>query len=217
MANKYVLPSRVVHVGRRKELAKELNEGLKALQFAYDSIHVMEDFGEVPTDPKEITPEWLNNVMQENVGGIEDLPMPISKKKEIKGMWDALHKQGNQHITTIQQFFERFGDAEYEVKDGTIIITNKASMLDKACMMVVPADAQKHYELWCGVRNAIKELRTWERQHDLKKFPLDQIIGSGVEAQRFAECWCDGAFLKNACEKTPQAEALRAANEQLYL
>ena len=220
MKENYVLPSRVVHVGRRKELEKELDERLRAAQSAYDSIHAMEDLGEVPTDPKDITSEWLEGVMRENVGGIDSLPMPISKKKEIKGMWDALHKQGSQYITTMQRFFEDFDGMAYEVKDGTIIVTNKDSILDEACMMIVPTDAQKHYELWCGVVDAIKELRTWERERNLKKFPLSGIIQldyGQIDPVHFADSWCCGTFTKNAYESAPQAEAIRRGNESLYL
>lgn len=220
MENKKDLPLRIINQMKRRELKLRLEEFLKGLQYSYNSIRAMEDFGEVPTDPKCLTSKWLNEVLFEKNSGVEDLPMPVAKKKEVLNMWDELGKQARQHITRIQKFFDEYGNVTYEVRDGIITITNKDAILDKASTMIVPEDAQKHYELWCGVRDAITELRKWEREHDLKKFPLNELIHLNyeeIEPTWFATAWCCGTFTKNAREKEPQAEIMRAVNEKMYL
>lgn len=220
MENKKDLPLRVIYPEKRKEFEKELDSSLKAVQSAYDSIRAMEDLDKVPQDPKSITPKWLNEVLLEKVGGIEDLPMPVAKKKEILDMWEELRKQVRQHITTIQGFFENYDSVEYEVNDGIIMVTNKNEILDAASMIIVPQDAQKHYELWCGVLDAVKELRTWERERNLKKFPLTDIIRndySPIDPDNFALQWCCGTFTKNKYESALRAEQERATYEKLYL
>lgn len=211
------LPKRIINQKKRNETEKEFEQCLKTLQAAYDAIRAMEDLGDVPTDPKQITSKWFNEVLLEKVGGVENLPVPTAKKNEILDMWDDLRKEVRKHITTIQSFFENYGNVQHEVKDGVIVITNLNDILDDVSTMIVPDDAQKHYELWCGVRDAIKELREWEHSKDLKKFPLDQIIKSGVDAELFAEHWCAGTFTKTVFEKSERAEQLREINESMYL
>ena len=220
MENKIELPLRIINQMKRRELKQRLEEFLEGLQYSYNCVRAMEDLGEVPTDPKCLTSKWLNEVMFEKNSGVEDLPMPVAKKKELLNMFDELSKQARQHITRIQKFFENYGSVTYEVKDGIIIITNKDAILDEASTMTVPEDAQKHYELWCGVRDAINELRTWEREHDLKKFPLIELIHLNyeeIDPVEFAAEWCHGTFTKKALEKAPQAEIIRRSNEKMYL
>ena len=74
-----------------------------------------------------------------------------------------------------------------------------------------------HYELWCAVRDAIDELRAWERERDLKKFTLEGVLRHSFSPEQFAKWWCEGSFNKNRYEKAPQAEMQRKANEQYYL
>ena len=63
-------------------------------------------------------------------------------------------------------------------------------MVNNRCTRTVPVEAENHWRLIQKVRSAINELRTWEKDRDLKKYRLEDLFAMSPEV--FGIDWATG-------------------------
>ncbi len=213
------LPNYVLHSNKKLECERKLRIAAKCLQANYDALRAMEDLGVVPNDPKDITHEWLNSALEGKTEGLQFLPIPAAEKRELEEKWSAIRKKARQYTSEILDFFSEFSGIEYVIDSkNNINITNTEDYLNSACKVEVPKIAQEHFALFLQVEKTINSLREFERDNDLKKFRLeDFLLHGGLNEEKFAEAWVNGAFTKTPLEKKVQVEMQRKLTEKMYV
>ncbi len=214
-----ILPDYVTRSDKKIECERKLRIAVKSLQMNYNALLAMEDLGEIPNDPKDITLEWLNNALNGKTDGLQFLPIPAAEKRELEEKWSAIRKKARHHISDIQDVISEFSGIEYIIDSkNNINVTNTEEYLNAVCMVEVPEIAREHFALFLQVEKAINSLRGFENENDLKKFRLeDFLLHGGLNAEKFAEAWVNGAFTKSPLEKKVQVEMQRKLAEKMYV
>ena len=211
------LPSFIVREEDKTEFRADFHSALLSCNAALKRLLDMPDL-EIQNDAIAIDADCVNRFVDERIKEIMSTKMMTSdNKKAAKKEWEKIRHAALENIQVIRNFFTGYPDAETRQDGDTIVCDNVDALVNEHCKRVVPKDAQVHYELWCAVRDAIDELRAWERERDLKKFTLEGVLRHSFSPEQFAKWWCEGSFNKNRYEKAPQAEMQRKANEQYYL
>lgn len=217
--NKTTFPTRIVVKEEQRQGERELNKAIDRVRNAYAVLAGFTDLGDLPTI-KNITPIWLASLIRSHTDVITaDRGLTAQRKEEQITDWKTVQKKANIYVNIIHGFFSEYPNAHL-VFDGAInnySCINKAEIINEIGTHEVPAEAQEYYNLWVAVENAIKNLRKWEEEKNLKKFPLDEILRRDHSPHAFARKWISGMFAKSDFEQRPENEQLRKVYEQNYL
>ena len=116
-------------------------------------------------------------------------------------------------------FFAEYSTAKlvYDETINNYTCTNNEDIINSVGMHQAPNEAQEHYTLWLAVKDAIHNLRSWEKARNLKKFPLDEVLRRDRSPHAFARKWIEETFTKSDFEQRLENEQLRKVYGQNYL
>ncbi len=214
MKNSVELPDCIVDDEAMKQNKEKLNKSLRSLQASFAALKAMEaDLGEIPDNPKSIKKKQLMNTIDKKILGATELPVPMSERNRMLDAWKRMREKVVRLVDNINGFFREYEDAYCHVTgEGAIIILNEEDILRERSTLKVDPLAQEHYALWREVDEAIKNLRRWEKDNDVRKIPLQEIIPKNLNPARFASIWSGGNMVRGN-----RKEIMAGAMEKLYL
>lgn len=213
------LPKELIFDDERLKVERSLNEAINRMRSAYVSLRNIKDLQRLPKLEK-ITPEWLVDVIHGHIEAIENSKeLTTARKEEMISDWREIQKRAQINVNIIHNLFCQFPivKMEYDYTIKNYICTNKAEVVQSVGSHKVPEEAQEHYNLFIDVEEAINRLRAWEKERNLKKFVLRDILMRYHSPEAFARLWVQGTFTKNKFDLEPENEQSRKIYESNYL
>lgn len=217
--NKRILPRTIIFDDERRQVERELNKTIDKVRIAFNSLLNINDLGSLPTI-EAITPDWLANLINSHIKAIKDNNELTSKRKEeLINDWREIQKKAQINVNIIHGLFVAYHSAQliFDEAINNYICANKEGVINSFGVRQVPIKAQEHYTLWLAIEDAIHNLRNWEKERNLKKIPLDEVLRRDHSPHAFARKWISGMFAKSDFEQRPENEQLRKVYEQNYL
>lgn len=192
------LPSFIVNSQRKRDNEAKLSSMVDEMSNAYSKLREMSDLRyALPQNIKEITQDWLSGEIERRQKGIKKLPLPQGDKAELMEKWDGIGINAEPYVTSISSFFTTYPNAEILINnDDTVSLINFEEVSAEFGKMEVPDLAQEHFNRFCALKHALKELRDFEAENGIYSFSLGEILPKTSSPQFFAEVWASGNFLK---------------------
>ena len=197
------LPQTVVIEKERRQAEDELHADARKLQNEYKRLQGFKDLAPLP--PLEgITPEWLKNIIDKKMEEVQAMPgITETERTQRLKQWSNIKKGANLKVSIISQIRQKYGDA---VKfDGLLdlpYIEAQDAMLDSFCARAVPQEATEHHRRLLAVTRAVSELRFWEFNNNVKRYPLDVILQ--WDNVTIASKWATGEIIEVDPDSVPQ-------------
>ena len=201
LTNEYktpTLPSFVVNSQRKRDNEAKLSGLAIEMSNAYNTLRGMPDLRyALPQNINEINQDWLSGEIERRQKGIKKLPLPQGDKAELMEKWDGIGVTAQPYVTSISSFFEAYPDAKVVINnDDTVSLANFEEVSADFGKIEVPALAQEHFNRFCALKHALKELRDFEAENGIYSFSLGEFLPKTSSPQFFAEVWASGNFLK---------------------
>lgn len=201
------IPEFVVRQEDRKKFVETFNHKLSLCNDAYKSLLAMQDLDGIPTDLHDINSETVENFINERLAEISKTKMLTSeKKKEAKEDWEKVKKDALSYIGTIKEVLATYHDAEITVTNGEVVCNNFDDVVTNHCQVKTPDGVAEWANLILDARDAIDNLWTFEREHDL---PTGTLISLGESLKllenptRLVEAWLFMEWRKDYIKKHP--------------
>lgn len=172
------MPKTIVLEAEIHSIDSAQRKGLREAQDAYTALHQIEDLGEVP-EPVKCTQEWIINFAEEKKKAIRNADFLTASQRQSQGVhFGRLSAKAIGLVSTIQDFLASVPSDQY-VYDSQIAnfhLRDIDELVRSRCTRDVPPEASVHYSLIRNIDEAIKSLRKWEKQQDVKKLPLKHLL-----------------------------------------
>lgn len=183
------MPKTIIVDEERRAEDEALRRGLRNAQEAYSCLRQLEDLGEVP-EPIKCTPEWAEQICKVKKEAVNKADF-LTKEQKLSqiGHWGKFTKKVLGLINTIQTFISTIPQEQYVFDESlnTFYLKDIDSIVTSRCTRTVPDDAIQHWELIRQIDEAVQNLRKWEREKDLKKIPLKELMS--MSAKNIAISW----------------------------
>jgi hypothetical protein len=190
--NKTKLPETVIVETERRAADDALRRALREAQNAYNALRELEDLGEIP-EPHNCTTEWVEQKTTAKKQAVSNADfLTIAQKQSQIAHWGKFAKKVLGYVETIQKFIASIPSDQYVYDEeiGTFYVKDIGELVNNRCTRTVPVEAENHWRLIQKVRSAINELRTWEKDRDLKKYRLEDLFAMSPEV--FGIDWATG-------------------------
>jgi hypothetical protein len=173
-----IIPATVIIDNELREADHVLRRSLREAQAAYAELRELQDLGEIPM-PNLCTPEWLDKVISAKREAIKQVDFLTEAQKSSQLMhFGKLQKKALKLIEIVWNFIESIPSEQYVYDPmlATFFLRDIDALLTERCTHTVPVEAAEHRKLIEAVRGTIHDLRTWEKQNDLKKLRLEDLL-----------------------------------------
>lgn len=189
------LPAQVVLEKEKIEAIGEIQQSVRQIKEALSKLKELQDFT-LPTsaDPSAWN-EALNNADKRKADALKaidsDMALPTNTKQKLAQEWKEWHKAVAVNTNIIIRLVTKNPDCKFEWKNDTIEPTVPAmEVATVQAMRDVPSEAKDHALLIAIAHDAVKGLREWEREHQVKKIRLEQLLS--LDSTQLAEKWANG-------------------------
>lgn len=186
------MPKTIVLEAEIHSIDSALRKGLREAQDAYRELCLMEDLGEVP-EPLKSTKEWIDGITLTKKQAIRNAEFLTAKQKVSQHLnWGKISTKAIGFINTIQDFLASVPNDQYlyDPQIGNFHLRDIDELVRSRCTRDVPPEAAVHYSLIRRIDEAIQSLRKWERQEDVKKLPLKNLLA--LPTNSMAAMWATG-------------------------
>lgn len=186
------MPTTIVLEAELLSTDSAIRKGLREAQDAYTELHQIEDLGEVP-EPVKCTQEWIINFAEEKKKAIQSAGFLTVSQRQTQGLhFGKLAKKAIGLVSTIQDFLASVPSDQYlyDAQIGNFHLRDIAELVRSRCTRDVPPESSVHYSLIKDIDEAIKSLRKWEKQQDVKKLPLKHLLT--LPNDSIAAMWATG-------------------------
>lgn len=183
------MPKTIIIESERQMIDEALRKSLREAHDAYNALKELEDLKEVP-EAHNCTAEWLSQITTAKKQAVDNADfLTIEQKKSQTAHWGKFAKKVLGYIEVLQNFISSIPSDQYvfDKELGTFYIKDLPGLVESRCLHEVPENAGKHFQLIRNVREAIDELRKWERDEDLKKLRLEELFA--LSQRQIAEAW----------------------------
>ena len=171
------LPSTVVIDQERRKVEDELRADARKLQNEYKRLKGFQDLAPLP--PLEgITHDWLKNIIAKKMEEVQAMPgITEAERTQRLKQWYNIKQGANLKVSIINKIRQKYGDAvKFDELLDLPYIEAPDAILDRFCARAVPQEASEHHRRLLAVTRAVSELRFWEFNNKVKRFPLDVIL-----------------------------------------
>jgi len=163
---------------------------------------------DVPRDLADITEDWLQREINTCAAPIrQDRSLTAAEKQERLKPWKALRQRALRLVNIIQGILAANQDVIFTIEDDEDgqprYYISEAQIEEVALQRAthdVPPEAIQHLELIQEVREAIEILRTFEENHNVRRFTTEQLLNmpwtGGLD-----ELWTTGGIFKDTIEE----------------
>ena len=210
-------PDEVVSQERKSIAILQLRNELKSIQFNYNVIKdivTREGLGEIPPI-KNITHHWATRIIKERKTAVFQSPIFTNEQRTATiQKWEDIEKQLLIPCKNIEGAVARCPENSLTLdpSTGNYTIEDIDLVAEKEATLPVPEDAAIHWQLIEAVRQAIANLRKWEKKHDLLKRPLIELVKYTNICEQ-AQRWATGSVFCNHQYEDAYMTACREVNE----
>ena len=212
------MPKTIIIESERQMIDEALRKALREAHDAYNALKEMEDLKGVP-EAHNCTTEWLNQITTAKKQAVNNADfLTIEQKKSQIAHWGKFAKKVLGYIEVLQNFISSIPSDQYvfDKELGTFYIKDLPRLVESRCLHEVPENAGKHFQLIRNVREAIDELRKWERDEDLKKLRLEDLFS--FTDRQIAEAWVTNNIqVDHTFDHLPGIVEKRAMSQNDYL
>lgn len=205
-------------------LLHELDEATyncrSSLRKANEALRELHKLADYPT-PDTLLGVTASNLLafcEQRINAVNNTPIytQAQKDKAIED-WIEWRIKAMPHVIAVENFANEWKDVNpvLDTSDMTILTSDINESLTPRFTVEVPLQAHRHIELINGVRNAINELREWEREQDVKKIDLKKLLSFTDEDLQ--QSWANGSILIDHSQDTPRICAWRNAQNKAIL
>ena len=215
------MPTSIILESERNKIDSQLREDLRAAQDSYNVLLQEKNLGVIP-QPHLCTEAWLQNICEEGKKEVDKVKfLTIEQRNGQKGHWGRLHSRMLPHVVRIQKYIASIPQNQYFYDEelGTFYYQDITALATERATFTVPTETAEHWQKIQAIMSAIKELRQWEADQDVRKIPLDNLLI--FDKNRFVEAWVKGEMKRDHSfdDKPYMANALqiKKAEEEKYL
>lgn len=212
------LPESIVIEAERLKADDALRKALREANDAYYALRQEKDLGDIP-EPHRCTTEWLEEIMTAKKKAVNDADhLTIAQKNSQVAHWGKFAKRILNSIKVIQCFISSIPREQYVYDDslGSFYLKNISGLVTSRCTRKVPVEAQRHWQLILKAKNAIHELREWEKEKDLKKFRLEELFN--MTPEQISTQWAtENIRIDHTFDHLPRIVINREINKRDYL
>lgn len=215
------MPKCIVLEKERKQIDEQLRNDLRAAQESYSALKAEENLGTIP-QPHGCTEEWLRAIYEQGKLAVDEAKfLTVEQRNSQKGHWGKLYHRMQPHVAQIQNFIAAIPQEQfvYDEQLGTFYYRDLTGLAKERATYNVPDGAAGHWQKIQAIMGAIKELRQWEANQDVRKIPVTELLN--FDKNRFIEAWVKGSIKRDhSMDNKPymaQILANRRAEEEMYL
>ena len=215
------MPKSIILESERREIDSQLRADLREAQESYKALKEEENLGSIP-QPHLCTEAWLQNIYEEGKKAVDEVKfLTIEQRNSQKGHWGKIYHRLLPHVSRLQKFIAGIPQNQYYYDEelGTFYYLNITALATERATFNVPTETAEHWQKIQAIMSAIKELRQWEADQDVRKIPLDNLLH--FDKNRFIEAWVKGEMKRDhSCDDKPYMSTVlesQKAAEELYL
>ena len=121
------------------------------------------------------------------------------------------------YVGAVETFFNEWQDVNpvLDTADMSILTSDITEALTPRFTAEIPLQAHTHLTLIHNVKQAISELRDWEREQDVNKLPLKELVY--IREDNLLQSWANGNIKIDHSQDDAQLIAWRKANDAAIL
>jgi len=205
-------------------LSRELDEAVyncrKALQKANEAIRELFKLADYPTPStlKDVTASNLVAFVEQRIKAVEATPIYTAAQREKAiSDWTEWRFKAMPFVVAVENFVTDWQEVSPVLDTATmeILTSDITEALTPRFTVEIPIQAHRHQELINSVANAIKDLRAWEREQDIKKLPLKELLS--LNQGDIFQAWASGTIKIDHSVDTPRLCAWRNAQDATIL
>ena len=196
------LPPTVVIDRERRQAEDELHANARKLQTEYKRLKGFPDLAPLP--PLEgITQEWLKTAIAKKMEEVQAMPgITENERAQRMKQWYNIKQGANLKVSIINKIRQKYGDAvKFDELLDLPYIEAQDAKLASFCARAVPQEATEHHRRLLAVTRAVSELRFWEFNNNVKRFPLEVILQ--WDNLTIATKWATGEILEIDPDSVP--------------
>lgn len=199
----------------QRELEKAAYNCRKALNKAQEAIRELFKLSDYPTPTTltEVTTANLLAFTEQRINAVKATDLYKAKEKEERlNSWIEWRIKVMPYVVAVENFLNDWQDINPVLDTATMTIytTDIAESLTPRFTVEVPLQAHTHIALIHNVKQAISELRDWEREQDIKKVPLKELVD--LKEDNLFQSWANGNIkINHRFDDDPSLVAWRQA------
>ena len=95
-------------------------------------------------------------------------------------------------VAAVERFVNDWREVAPGLDGGSIVTADITETLTPLYTVQVPLQAYTHLQLINNVKEAINSLRAWEKEQDIKKIPLKELLS--FKEDGLLQSWCNGSI-----------------------
>ena len=212
------MPEVIIIENELREADHDLRRSLREAQVAYAELRELQDLGDIP-QPNLCTADWLEKIMNRKKDALKQANFLTEAQKASQLMhFGKLHKKAQKLVEIVGGFINSIPAEQYvyDLMLVTFFLRDIDALLTESCTHVVPAEAAEHRRRIEAVRGAVHSLRSWEKEKDLKKLRLEDLLRMSP-TQIAIEWVSDNLRIDHAHDNLPYVVLNRELAEQNIL
>lgn len=205
-------------------LSKELDDAVymcrKALQKANEALRELHHLADYPTPTTlaDVTTQSLIAFVSQRQEAVKNTPIYTqAQKQQAIDDWTEWRVKAMPFVVAVENFVAEWQEVHpvLDTSDMTILTSDITEALAPRFTVEIPIQAHHHQELINAVRVAINDLREWERNQDIKKVPLKNLLS--LTDEDINQSWASGNIKVDHSQDTPRLCAWRKAQDATTL
>lgn len=200
-----------------EEAAYKCRTALNKANEAIRELHKLADYP-TPSTLKDVTSGNLCAFVEQRIKAVKATPIyTAAQRDKAVNDWQEWRIKTMPLVVAIEQFVNDWQEVQpvLDTADMSILTSDIAEALAPRFTVEIPIQAHRHQELINAVGIAITELRDWEREHDIKKLPLKELLS--LSTDDLFQSWASGNIKVDHTQDTPRLCAWRKAQDATIL
>lgn len=199
------------------DAAYKCRTALRKANEAISELHKLVDYP-TPTTLKEVSTRNLLAFTEQRINAVQATPIyTLSQKQQVIDGWTEWRVKAMPLVVAVENFVSEWQEVNPVLDTATmsILTSDITESLVPRFTVEIPIQAHRHQELINSVANAIEDLRAWEREQDIKKLPLKELLS--LNQGDIFQAWASGNIKVDHSQDTPRLCAWRNAQDSAIL
>lgn len=198
-----------------QELEDAIFKCRTALRKAQEALYQLNALPDYPTPSTltEVTTANLLAFIEQRINAVKATDLYKAKEKEERlNSWIEWRIKVMPYVVAVENFLNNWQDINpvLDSSDMSIQTSDITESLKPRFTVEVPLQAHTHIALIHNVKQAVSELRDWEREQDLNKLPLKELVN--IREDNLLQSWANGSIQVNhQFDDDPRLQAWRQA------
>ena len=200
-----------------EEATYQCRTALRNAQEAIKELHRLADYP-TPTTLKDVTRSNLVAFVQQRTNAVKNTPIyTAAQRDKAVNDWQEWRIKTMPFVVAVEQFVTEWQEVSPVLDTATmeILTSDITEALTPRFTAEIPPQAHHHIELINDVRVAYNDLRDWERNQDIKKVPLKNLLS--LTDEDINQSWASGNIKVDHSQDTPRLCAWRKAQDSAIL